>query len=93
MDIKEAKRKKRNQVLQLFIAAIFIDLLVLYIYIDAPKDNIVNFLKYIFTGKGYGWARMPPDVVIIVALITNIWFIWELKEYLQRNYKLWRTGK
>ncbi len=44
MDVKEAKRKKRNQVLQLFIVAIFIDLVVLYIYIDAPKDNIVDFL-------------------------------------------------
>jgi|Deesub1362A_J573_1020465.scaffolds.fasta_scaffold13555_2 hypothetical protein len=91
MDIKEAKRKKRNQVLQMFVLAIVTDLWSYHIIKTAPDDtSIIRYL--IFDGVGYGWpGGVGLGVVIIIGIICTILFFVELKEYFQGNYKLWKT--
>jgi uncharacterized membrane protein (DUF106 family) len=93
MDIKEAKRKKRNQVLQMFIAALVFDLWSYYIIKTAPKETIFGLMKHVFFTPGYGWPQAPHGIIIIIGIICTILFFVELKQYLQGNYKLWKTGK
>jgi|GEM_PF-2540987 chromate transport protein ChrA len=93
MDIKEAKRKKRNQVLQTFIVAMIADIISYYIIKNAPAETTWELIKYIFSVVGYGWPISSPGIVIIVGCITTLLFLWELKEYLEGNYQIWRTGK
>jgi hypothetical protein len=93
MDIKEAKRKKRNQVLQMFVAAVIFDLWSYYIVKNAPAETTWELIKYLLSPPGYGWPQMTHDIIIIIGIICTILFFVELKEYLQGNYKLWKTGK
>jgi lipoprotein signal peptidase len=91
MDIKEAKRKKRNQVLQMFVLAIIFDLWSYYIIKTAPAETKWELIKYLLSGVGYGWARMAPGIIVILGIFSTLLFLWELKEYLQGNYQIWRS--
>jgi len=91
MDVKEAKRKKRNQVLQMFIAAVVFDLWSYYIVKNAPEG--ISLIRYLFSPIGYGWPISSHSIIIIIGCFTTLLFLWELKEYLQGNYKLWKPAK
>jgi len=47
MDIKEAKRKKKNQVLQTFIVAMIADIMSYYIIKTAPAETTWELIKYL----------------------------------------------
>jgi hypothetical protein len=93
MDPGEAKRKKRNQVLQTLLVTIAFWTYSIYIILTAPADNPGELMRYLLSRSGYGYNATTVGFIIILAIFATAFFFLELKDYLRGNYKLWKTSK